>query len=224
VQGKESSAMKQKHPITELISEGEGLHLDFKFEISDARKIARSLVAFANTAGGRLLVGVKDNGRIAGVRSEEEYYMVDAAARMHCRPEVVFEVREWTIDSKRVLDVIIPESSLKPHKAPDNDGKYKAFVRSADQNVLADVVQMQVWNLRRDPSGITIVYKEAEASLMDILRDRTSTTHKAFSVLAGINQRMAAEVLAKFIVLGIISYDTFEEGSIYYLSQPENKQ
>ena len=66
------------HPadyIQRLISEGEHVHQDFKFEISDARKIAKSISAFANTEGGRLLVGVKDNGKIAGVRSEEEIYM-----------------------------------------------------------------------------------------------------------------------------------------------------
>ena len=57
--------------IHQLVAEGEHDHQDFKFEISDARKIARSISAFANTGGGRLLVGVKDNGKIAGVRSDE---------------------------------------------------------------------------------------------------------------------------------------------------------
>ena len=52
-----------------LIAEGEHQQQDFKFEISDARKIARTLSAFSNTDGGRLLIGVKDNGKIAGVRS-----------------------------------------------------------------------------------------------------------------------------------------------------------
>ncbi|RLD33003.1 MAG: ATP-binding protein, partial [Bacteroidetes bacterium] len=70
--------------IKDLIAEGEHQRLDFKFEISDSKKIARTLAAFANTDGGRLLVGVKDNGVIAGVRSEEEYYMVEAAASMYC--------------------------------------------------------------------------------------------------------------------------------------------
>ena len=54
--------------IHKLVAEGEHEHQDFKFEISDARKIARSISAFANTGGGRLLVGVKDNGKIAGIR------------------------------------------------------------------------------------------------------------------------------------------------------------
>ena len=64
--------------LEKLISEGEHVHQDFKFAISDARKIAKSLSAFANTEGGRLLVGVKDNGKIAGVRSEEELYMISS--------------------------------------------------------------------------------------------------------------------------------------------------
>ena len=52
--------------IKNLIAEGEHQQLDFKFEIRDTKKIARSLVAFANTNGGKLLVGVKDNGVITG--------------------------------------------------------------------------------------------------------------------------------------------------------------
>ena len=73
-----------------LIGEGEHTQQDFKFEISDARKIAKSLSAFSNTIGGRLLIGVKDNGRIAGIRSDEEIYMIEAAAQVYCEPQVEF--------------------------------------------------------------------------------------------------------------------------------------
>lgn len=77
---------KSRHYIQDLIEEGEHEHQDFKFQISDARKIARSISAFANNSGGHLLVGVKDNGKIAGVRSDEEIYMIEQAAEMYCRP------------------------------------------------------------------------------------------------------------------------------------------
>ena len=72
--------------IHALIAEGEHQQQDFKFEISDARKIAKTLSAFANTDGGKLLIGVKDNGKIAGVRSDEEQYMIEAAARTLLQP------------------------------------------------------------------------------------------------------------------------------------------
>lgn len=65
--------------LQKLILQGEHQTQDLKYCISDSKKIARSLVAFANSDGGRLLIGVKDNGNIAGVRSEEEYYMVESS-------------------------------------------------------------------------------------------------------------------------------------------------
>ena len=98
--------MKQRDDtsfIRSLIAEGEHVRQDFKFEVSDSRKIARSLSAFANTEGGRLLIGVKDNGRIAGVRSEEEMYMVEAAAKVYCDPEVEVEMRVYRPEGRSVL-------------------------------------------------------------------------------------------------------------------------
>ena len=83
--------------IYTLIAEGEHVEQDFKYEISDARKIARTLSAFANTQGGRLLIGVKDNGRIAGVRSDEEMYMIEAAAHLYCKPEVVVAMHVYKV-------------------------------------------------------------------------------------------------------------------------------
>ena len=53
--------------------------------------------AFANTDGGTLLIGVKDNGNVSGVNSDEEYYMLEGAARHYCKPEVKFIVTRWEI-------------------------------------------------------------------------------------------------------------------------------
>ena len=126
-------------PITEadylqnLIKEGEHIHQDFKFEISDARKIAKSLSAFANTEGGRLLIGVKDNGKIAGIRSEEEIYMIETAATMYCSPAVNFESRLFRVEGKTVLEVYVTEVEQKPVYAIDENKKAWAYVRVADE-------------------------------------------------------------------------------------------
>ena len=50
--------------LEQLISKGEGVQQDFKQSISSSRKIARTLAAFANNRGGKLLIGVKDSGVI----------------------------------------------------------------------------------------------------------------------------------------------------------------
>ena len=106
-----------------LIAEGEHQRQDFKFEISDARKIAKTLSAFANTDGGRLLIGVKDNGKIAGVRSDEEQYMIEAAAQMYCQPEVNYTMQTFQAEGRSVLVVQIEESLQKPVYAKDETGK-----------------------------------------------------------------------------------------------------
>jgi predicted HTH transcriptional regulator len=50
------------------------------------------MVAFANTDGGRLLLGIRDNGSVAGIQSEEEYYMAEAAAKLYSKPPINFEM------------------------------------------------------------------------------------------------------------------------------------
>ncbi len=110
--------------IHALIAEGEHQQQDFKFEISDARKIAKTLSAFANTDGGKLLIGVKDNGKIAGVRSDEEQYMIEAAAGLYCSPEVNYTMQTYQVEGRSVLVVQIEESDRKPVYAKDETGKY----------------------------------------------------------------------------------------------------
>lgn len=105
--------------IHALIAEGEHQQQDFKFEISDARKIAKTLSAFANTDGGRLLIGVKDNGKIAGVRSEEEKYMIEAAAQLYCIPEVEYTMQTYIVEGRQVLVVTIgntPQTGIRQRR------------------------------------------------------------------------------------------------------------
>lgn len=136
--------------IRSLIAEGEHVRQDFKFEVSDSRKIARSLSAFANTDGGRLLIGVKDNGRIAGVRSEEEMYMVEAAAQVYCTPEVEVEMRVYRPEGRSVLIASVEPAPRKPVMVKEEGGRKLAYVRIADENILASPVHIGVWRCEAD--------------------------------------------------------------------------
>lgn len=207
--------------IRKLISQGENQQLDFKFEISDSRKIARTLVAFANTDGGRLLVGVKDNGAIAGVRSEEEFYMIEAAAQLFCKPEVVFKTKEWQIDGKLVLEVIVPKSIDKKHKAPMKLDDYKIFVRVEDQNLLANPIQLQVWKREQSNEPVNITFTEVEMLLLQHLNEHGSIGLYDFMSLAGINKRTAEWLLVDFILLGLIKMQQTERETKFYITQPE---
>lgn len=205
--------------IKDLITEGEHQQLDFKFEISDSKKIARSLVAFANTDGGRLLVGVKDNGTIAGVRSEEEYYMVEGAASMYCKPEISFSSREWRIEGKLVLEIKVDKSREKPHSAPDKDGKWKVFIRVKDQNLPGNKVLLMLWKHQKSNKGVQIRYREQEELLLHYLQENAHITVSGFSRLAGIPAFLAEKILVNFILLDIIYMDITEKQTYYRLSE-----
>lgn len=190
--------------IHKLIAQGENQQLDFKFEISDSKKIARTLVAFANTDGGRLLIGVKDNGAIAGVRSEEEYYMIEAAAQLYCKPEVKFQSKEWEVDGKLVLEVIVPAAKKTKHKAPSHDDEYKVFVRVRDQNLLADPILLQYWKRENSDLPVNINFTETEMCLLNLLDKNGNLTLREFQQNAGINRKVAERILIDFMLLGII--------------------
>jgi len=205
------------HHILKLIEEGEHQKLDFKFEISDARRIARTLVAFANTQGGRLLIGVKDNGAIAGVRSEEEYYMLEAAAKMYCRPPVEFQSKEWTLNNKTVLEIIVPKSAMKPHFAAHKDGKWLVYIRVADQNLLANRVLLKVWEKENKPQGVFIKFTEAEKILLEYLEQTPTITLAKFSRIAFISRAKAENILVKFVLLKLIRIQFEEKQTLYQL-------
>lgn len=210
------------HHITKLISEGEHQQLDFKFEIADAHKIARTLVAFANTDGGRLLIGVKDNGVIAGVRSEEEYYMVEAAAKIYCKPAVDFSVKEWNLNKKNILEVIILKSLNRPHYAQQKEGNWLAYHRVGDQNFVVNRILMRVWKLENTQKGVYLKFTDPEKLLLEHLETNPSISLSKFIRLAGISRNKAESILVRFLLLKILRIN-FTENLTYFTMNPKAK-
>jgi len=190
--------------LSKLIQQGEHQQQDFKYCISDSRKIARSLVAFANTDGGRLLVGVKDNGRIAGVRSDEEYYMVEAAAKIYSNPVIEFTTHQHFVEGKTVLEVIIEPSTEKPHFARDNDGKWWAYFRKNDENRLANKIMIEVWKRQKSPEGILICYSDDEKCLLDFLENNEKISVSKYARIAHLNYKKAEQIIINFRSLNIL--------------------
>lgn len=200
--------------IHTLINEGEHQQQDFKFEISDARKIAKTLSAFANTDGGRLLIGVKDNGKIAGVRSSEEQYMIEAAAELYCTPRPEYAMQNYVVEGRNVLLVQVEESDRKPVCAKDESGKPLAYLRIADENILATPVHLRVWQQSGSPQGELMEYTEREQLLLELLQQNESLSLNRYSRVAGISRRAAEHLLAKFIRYGIV--ETVFEGHKFH--------
>ncbi len=206
--------------IKNLISQGEHQQLDFKFEISDSKKIARTFSAFANTGGGKLLVGVKDNGIITGVRTDEEDYMVESAAHIYCKPAVKYTTKRWCIDGRWILEVNIPESEKKPHYARNEEGKWLAYLRVDDQNFLANRILLRVWKKRTRKNPVFLKYSDAEKNLLEYLRQNDKITLSKFLKTARINKFRAENILVNLISIGVIKIQVTEKEVFYKLNEP----
>ena len=168
-----------KDYIYELIAEGEHEMQDFKFAISDSRKIARSIAAFANKAGGRLLIGVKDNGNIAGIRTEEEFYMIEQAAEMYCKPAQKVESSVYSIEGRIVMKVDILKSKV-PVYAQDENHHWQAYIRVNDENIQVPRLLDLVWKRRQDDNS-RIVYSDFEMRVLKALR-QTNNPEELFKL------------------------------------------
>jgi predicted HTH transcriptional regulator len=203
--------------LKKLIKEGENQQLDFKYCISDSRKIARTLSAFANTDGGRILIGVRDNGSIAGVKSDEEYYMVDTAVQLFCRPEIAFTIKQHITAGKTILEVEVAKGKKRPYKVRDENGKWQSYFRSNDQNLVANKVLLQVWRKEERGSGVIVKFGKAENTLMDYLLKNGSITLSGFRKIAHIPSYRAESILANLIIFKVISMNASEKGFRYEL-------
>ncbi len=206
--------------IQKLVLQGEHQQQDFKFQVNDSKKIARTLVAFANTDGGKLLIGVKDNGVIAGIRTEEEYHMIEAAAGMYCKPEIDFAFRHWNIDGKKVLEVDVPMAQLKPCFAMAENGKWMAYIRVHDQNILASTIMIKYWNRKNSPKGTIIRYSDNEKILLDFLNVHPFITIGKYCRLAGIPKYLAENIIVNLMIAGLIEMGQNEKHVWFRLKDP----
>jgi predicted HTH transcriptional regulator len=202
--------------VKKLIFEGEGVTLDFKKTITSCEKIARTMVAFANNKGGRLLIGVADDGTINGVKSEdEERYMISKAAQIFAKPalEPIFE--EVYVDDKIILVVDIPGSAAKPHFALAEDGKWWVYVRVKDKSVLASKIVVDVLKRSNGTAGVLIEYSSKEKTLLEYLNKTARITIAECCELLKIGRKRAQRLLVDLILSGIIRINTTEKEEFY---------
>lgn len=206
---KDIKAIRGLRRLQELIDQGEHEHQDFKYMISDARKIARSISAFANNDGGRLLIGVKDNGTIAGVRSEEDIYMIEQAAERYCRPTVSVEFSAIKAGQGVVVFIAsIPRAYERPVEVVEADGSLQAYYRVADENISAHPLMVAAWRQSAMDAGTLITTTAAEGAILSHMRltPDAGFTHAQLAIACHISQRAAADAITRLASIGLIQF------------------
>lgn len=194
--------MTDEQYLRKLIEEGEHDQQDFKYKIQEAAKLARSVSAFANTRGGRLLIGVRDDGHISGVKSEEEIFMMHAAAFKYCTPESAIRFDTLHVEGRSVVIATIPPAQRKPIKAIDEEGTPHAYVRIKDENIAASPIHLEMWQQEQRASN-QMEYGETAQQMMRALAEHPGETLNRLMRLSQVNRRASITLLARFVRYGL---------------------
>ena len=155
--------MDDKRYLLGLIREGEHQQQDFKY------RVEKSVSAFANTDGGRLLIGVRDDGHLSGVRSEEEIFMMHQAAYKYCKPEASIKFDTYHVDKRTIVIATVTPSERKPIYAINEKGEQRAYIRITDENIVASPVHLAIWREQLSERGAMVTYSPAMKKLLNAM-------------------------------------------------------
>jgi predicted HTH transcriptional regulator len=204
------TASMDLNALKALVKRGENQTLEFKLKANHPEKIVREVVAFANTDGGILLIGVDDDKRIQGLKfaDEEEYVLVRTIEKL-CSPPIEYELERLPLQNDRdVLIFVIPSSKQKPHFVlidEDKDIK-KAYIRIADRSAQASKEMRQLLKWRDKVHNVQFKYGNKEQALMQYLDAHPEGINvETFSTIAHIPRWLASKTLITLVLANVIN-------------------
>jgi len=206
--------------IKQLVSRGEGQTIEFKRKANYPEKIVKEVVAFANSQGGHLLIGVDDDGTIAGLRHvEDEAFVLKQAFERYCRPAIQYTQTLIPLTEKKALiHYQIAEGQRKPHYVKHEEEK-RSYVRVADRSIQASREMREILRRRQNPKDIGFIYGEKEGQLMAYLRDHSHITINEFKGLAKLNKYISSRTLVRLVLANVLDIMPREGEDWYVLKE-----
>jgi len=209
--------------LIDLIEEGENIQCEFKRHFTTPEKIAREMIAFANTKGGYILLGIDDDKKIIGVESEKsEAEMINDAANNYCEPPLEFKINYIMYKGKEIVSVAVPESNNKPHRLQDYQKDFditKAIVliRVNDKSMKASKEMVRI--MRANTGNLTLqkyTIGTTEKNVFEYLAKKEKISVKELSNLANISDRRASRTLVKMVRANLLVIHTKDNGEEYF--------
>jgi predicted HTH transcriptional regulator len=211
--------------LRQLVKQGEGPRLEFKLKANHPEKIVREMVAFANTQGGTLLVGVSDDRQIVGSKfADEDEYALVRALEKYCSPPIPYQLERIQVAEEReVLVFKVAESPEKPHFIhPPNEDSPIAYVRVHDRSIQASKEVRQILRKSQQHTlGVQIVYGQREQQLMHLLENQPQITVNELAQKARLPRWLAARTLVTLVLANVLRILPQEgDGDLFELVEP----
>lgn len=194
---------------------GENLYTEFKHKINFPEKIAREIVAFANTKGGQLFVGIDDNKTIFGLKNaDEEVFALKNVIKKFIKFDINYSISTIKINEKKaVLLVDIQENSQKPNYAYayENQKNAIAYMRVADKSVQASQVVIKILELQSKDTQIRLNFGDMQRKIVAQIDSNGYVTVKSLAEKELISIHTASEKLIEMVLAGFLKVIPEEE-------------
>jgi ATP-dependent DNA helicase RecG len=180
--------------LTDVIKSGENSFIQFKREFNGSAQLAAEIGAFANSKGGRIIVGVDDNGQLVGLDKEHIKQMnqwISNACTNNIQPQISVEVDTLNIDDMIIMIINVPKGPNKYYLSNGTDvwvkvgtDKRKASKEEMRRllqesfNILAD--EMKVSNTCIDDLNKELLYKfitkKTRESIEELIEEKRLNT------------------------------------------------
>jgi len=208
---------QQLSELRKLVNQGEGPHLEFKRKASHPEKIIREMIAFANTDGGTVLIGVDDSGTIPGVKyPEEEILVIQRALESACRPSLLMRETIIPLDENQfVVRLDIPLSLRRPHFNVLSHDRKESYVRASDMSIKASREMVEIVRRSKQKKDIRFNYSDPEKQLMEYLELNKTITLDEYRKLTKLNRFRAARKLVLLVLANVLRITPSEKGDLY---------
>ena len=212
------------HELEDVVSQGEGQLLEFKLKATFPEKIVKEMVAFANSEGGQLFIGVDDDGRISGLKfAEEDRFVIEKAIKNHIKPRIKYQSEIIPINKKRnVLHYRIFESRKKPsYFLNDPTQKGKAYVRIEDKSVQASREMVEILKREKNNRSFPVHLGEKEHLLFQLIEKHGHITLSGFMEISGLSRFKASQILIRLVVSNILTIRSDEKTDYFSMKITE---
>ena len=209
--------------LLKMLEKGENLNIEFKQRFSSFEKIAKEMIAFANTNGGHIIFGIDDDGSVYGVESEKgEAEFINESAIKYCEPPVDFKLYFIELEKKEVVVVEIVESNNKPHRVQDYLSEIdirtaQVYVRVGEKSVLASKEMIKILQSNTSNSKLkNYNIGKNEKIVFEYLDDNEIISVKELSNKANISLRRASRTLINLVRANLLLIHSKENGEDYF--------
>ena len=174
--------------VEDTMFSGESKNIEYKVSLPDKNeKYMKTIVAFANTQGGKLIVGVDDKThQVVGVENDILFPLMDGIANAisdSCEPQIIPDIEPQTIDGKTVIVVTVEAGKNRPYylksKGKDN-GTYIRVAGTSRQAFPEKIKELEMEGARISWDELTCVgYPVSEEATEKLCRDIEKFRKKA---------------------------------------------